>query len=129
MTERCAIFSLGALTIPRLLPFLPSRFLLLFFFLLPSSFPPPPPNSSSLVPAHSGLHGKGRGRLVGAASPGSHAVRAQAEHGEGGPVLAQQQADLLVVRVRVQRLVVLIVLVLRGRAVPARTSRGPGCGG
>lgn len=90
---------------------------------------PSPRNSSSLVPAHSGLHGKGRGRLVRAAGPASHAVRAQAEHGEGGPVLAQQQANLLVVRVWVQGLVVLIILVLRGRAVPARTARGPGRGG
>lgn len=90
---------------------------------------PSPRNSSSLVPAHSGLHGKGRGRLVHAAGPGSHAVRAQAEHGEGGPVLAQQQADLLVVRVWVQRLVVLIILVLRSRAIPTRTARGPGRGG
>lgn len=122
--------SLGALTIPLLLPSLPSLSLppqplsTSFLFSFPS-----PRNSSSLVPALCRLQGEGRGRLLRAAGPGSHAVRAQAEHGEGGPVLAQQQADLLVVRVWVQRLVVLIVLVLRGRAVPARTARGPGRGG
>ena len=53
-------------------------------------------------------------------------MRAQAEHREGGAVLAEQQPDLLVVRVGVQRLVVLVIVTLGGRAVPAR---GPGRGG
>lgn len=46
MAERCAISSLRPLTIPLLLPFLPSRFLLLFLLL--SSFPPPPPGTPLL---------------------------------------------------------------------------------
>lgn len=40
----------------------------------------------------------------------SDVVRPQAQHGEGPAVFAQQQADLVVVRVGVQRLVVLLVL-------------------
>lgn len=50
----------------------------------------------------------------------SDVVRPQAQHGEGPAVFTQQQADLVVVRVGVQRLVVLLVLHLVLRGVSAR---------
>lgn len=46
-------------------------------------------------------------------------VRPEAQDGEGPAVFAQQQSDLIVVRVRVQRLVVLLVLHLVLRGLPA----------
>ena len=49
----------------------------------------------------------------------SDVVRPQAQDGEGPAVFAQQQSDLVVVRVRVQRLVVLLVLHLVLRGLPA----------
>lgn len=99
--------------------------------LAPGRSPGPRPRGEGEAPQRGPRRRGGDRGADGPPAGESHAGRAQAEHREGGAVLAEQQPDLLVVRVGVQRLVVLVVLVLGGRAVPAcaRAARGPERGG